>query len=234
MKILSNAGIPLSILLTLTFAVSATSSYALANSSSSNNKTRTLFTKQFDTWSYTAFEEQDSIVLDIELPATNTQSLEKYARANEELARSLFSEQDEIEANIIFKRPLKSSALPQIMNEHRDQIQDISFRVKSGKGERITVFGTPGEYEVIDSQEMGYILQQINEKMGYADFIGATNINMLINEEQYDALLSHPNVRMIEVVAYASKKDYMDNNSSSTEISINPAPTYWYYSESGE
>lgn len=214
------------------FLSSFTVSVTLAVQPPGSPTTRFLFTRDFEAWRYVATEQQDEIVLAVELPSAGRAALKSYIQANELLAPELFAQQELVQATVVFKRALPLDRLPILIMEAYEQVEEFSLRVRGGQQERITVFGVPGDDQLIEPEPLARILKEIEEKTGRTDLQGVTNVTLILNASQYQALISSSEVRFVDIIPAAARADYERNpapDATATHINVISAAIYWYH-----
>lgn len=222
------------VLLSLTFFASFGVSVAFAGQPSRPTGTEILLTRDFGSWKYVASKQGDGVVLSVELPDKGQKALKDYAQASSILASELFTQQDTVQATVVFKRALPIGRLPTQIVEARERISEFSLRVGGGQNDRITVFGVPGQSQIIEPEQLTLVLAQIKEKTGRADLQGITSLTLTLNLSQYQELINNPEIRFIDVIPAAAKADYERSQSAdvtATQLNVIPAAVYWYHED---
>lgn len=157
-------------------------------------------------WSYRAYREADGFVLaKVTYDRGTVAGVKAYAKANEASARRQIARgQTALETEITFRRLLSTDEFRAVLAQSGVPLSRISgyhLRAVTADGQWVTMGGAPttgeliGQTEVIDRQ-----MSNIQRHDPDARFAGVAFAEATLTPAEYQILLSHPDVFMIDVV----------------------------------
>lgn len=158
----------------------------------------------FPGWSYRAFREDDGFILaKVTYDSNSVAGVKAYAKANEAVAQRLVARgQSPIEAEITFKRLLSADELREVIARSGVPLSRISgyhMRAVGSEGQWITMGGGPSNGEFIAQAVIDQQMTNVRRHVPDAQFMGVAYVEATLTSEEYQRLLAHASVFMIDV-----------------------------------
>lgn len=159
----------------------------------------------FPDWSYQALREEDGFVLTkVRYDDNSVAGIKAYAKANEGMAQRLIARgQASLEVEITFRRLLSADEFREVITRSGVPLSRIStyhMRAIGSDGQWLTMGGTPTNSELISQaavidRQMANIRRHVPD----AQFQGVAYLEATITPDEYQRLLAHESVFMIDV-----------------------------------
>lgn len=157
-------------------------------------------------WSYRAYREGDGFVLaKVTYDRKSVAGVKAYAKANEASAqRQIDRGQTTLEAEITFRRLLSADEFRAVMAQSGVPLSRISgyhMRALAADGQWLTMGGAPTNGELISQTEViDRQMANVQRHDPDARFEGVAFVEATLTPAEYQRLIAHPDVFMIDVV----------------------------------
>jgi hypothetical protein len=195
-----------------------------------------LVTEDFGGWKYTAYREGPNVTLEIDVNDTTLEGLAAFQSANQRIAQTLAAQTDTVEADIVFEQPLSAAQVSNIVTQYALNVIGFRMRVFDGLNDRITLFGSPYQDQLVSDYHVNLLLDHIREETGEATLLGITTIRAEFTTKNYIDLAADPDVFLVDVTPGFVRNHMQTQHASLLEfedfLTVSTHPTYWYLESS--
>lgn len=188
-----------------------------------------------DGWEYHAIFDQASgtINANSDFQWGTAASVAPSIAAHQRLARRFAQHGIDIEGTIVFRRPFSQVEFEQFVSDTQIEVVDYIIRFVDAHGQRVTIFGTPDDGQLVPQADLDFALNDLAERDQGA-IAGWVEVRGKIPAASYHIVESNPDVYFVDVTRTAIQAAFKGQpNADKAALELIEPQVYWKLEDLG-